>query len=186
MYKLNATTRLVADEALAPAESFRSENQEGLHERQSEREHGDDKSDYSDHEVSSNAEDASPTDHFTSTEIDDNVSASSTIDGQGPDLPQTQGDFACMANTRLLADRLNTENDPLTQDMENAGAACSLTKATSRVDAADTSDGIVPNSEVGFPEVKDEGEEDELDVEGCDILADADPKIFNVAQQPLG
>ena len=108
------------------------------------------------------------------TEIHDNTpstKASSTAVSQGPHaLPQTENSYA-----RLL--KAGVEDDPLTMEYEDA---CS---------ASDTSDGIVPNSETGFPIEGPDVEDNYLNVRGCpeeEMLADADPKLWNQAYQPMG
>ncbi len=180
MFQLKAATRLMADQALAPAESFRSENEENLKGQQHEREGLENKSDggtgAKDSTVKADA--TAPTQDFHKTAVRNHPHPSEAADSLNTDdLPQTT---STQANLRLLADRLLTEDDPLTSQEENA---------------SDTSDGIVPNSEQGFEQTVDEGWPDPLNVEGSDctedaddpnVLADADPKLFNVANQPLG
>jgi hypothetical protein len=171
MIKIEAAMRLVADQALAPAESFRSENEENLKGRQHERESIDNKNDgeSSKSETNADAEDTAPIENFNATEVRDNPVRKAATSLDPSDLPPSS---ATSANLRLLADRLMNEEDPLTCQEENAN---------------DTSDGIVPNSETGFEQEVVPGDPDPLNVQGSDeTLADADPRIFNLAQQPLG
>jgi hypothetical protein len=98
--------------------------------------------------------------------------ASSTAVSQGSQaLPQTESTYA-----RLI--QSGAEDDPLTMDMEDA---CT---------AGDTSDGYVPNSETGFELEGPDVDENYLNVRGCstedELLADADPTLWNNAEQPMG
>jgi hypothetical protein len=108
------------------------------------------------------------TDH---ADNDPSTNASSTAVSQGPHaLPQTESNYA-----RLLSSSI--EDDQLTTGYEDACVG------------SDTSDGIVPNSEVGFPLRGEDTENNYMNVRGCDeeeMLADADPKLWNTAYQPMG
>jgi hypothetical protein len=162
--KLNAATRLIADSAIAPSDSYKQENEHDLKDAQSTRERD---TDNTSSEMTTEA--GAEEDEETESGSYRDVEASSTID-EG-DIASSQ--YAIRAHVRLLADRLNTESDPLTQDMENASS---------------TSDGIVPNTEQGFRLVGDDVDKNYMNVRGCesDVLADADPKLFGLAEQPMG
>lgn len=165
--KLNAAVRLIADSAIAPSDSYKQENEHDLKDAQSTREHD---TDNTSSEMTKTEAEADEDEETESDPSYRDVEASSTID-EG-DIASSQ--YALRANVRLLADRLNTECDPLTQDMENASS---------------TSDGIVPNTEQGFPLVGDDVDDNYMNVRGCDetdVLADADPKLFGLAEQPMG
>jgi hypothetical protein len=100
-----------------------------------------------------------------------------------------------MYSSKVKADRLNTESDPLTMDEEDACLATVL--AGSTVDG-DFPPGFVTEFEVAEdPETEgylcadsdDTWESDATEVEGCDeveILSDADARLYNLATQPLG
>jgi hypothetical protein len=107
MMKLNAATRLQAGEIIAPSESFRGENRQNLHERQSESQRYDDKADK-----------------------ETKVKSASTPESKSPadtaDVMYAKK-APLFAHFRLIADRLMTEDDPLTTDMENACTADSTT-----------------------------------------------------------
>jgi hypothetical protein len=122
--KLNASIRLIADaeNVIAPAESYKHENENELKNQQHEHQQ----------DVKKGPEgEGEHNNQFTAE------GASTCVDND-EDIPATESEYAINACTRILADRLNTESDPLTMDEENA------------------------------------------------TTADADPKIFNVADQAMG
>jgi hypothetical protein len=181
MMKLNAATRLLADEApvIAPSDSYKHENENDLKNRQSDREHDTDNTSSEEHKEEGSAEESEwPGAIDDETEIHD-THASSTHSAEEPTIDADDAEYAIHAHVRLLADTLNTESDPLTQDMEDACVADS------------TVDGIVPNTEEGFPLKGDDVDENYMNVRGeldaaSRLSADADPKLFDLAEQPLG
>jgi len=159
--KLEASQRLLADSpVIAPSDSFKSKNEDKLKEWQSDS----DKTEHSDSGAPS-------------------TEASSTAVSQGPyALPQTEDSYA-----RLL--QSGVEDDPQTMDYEDACSAVA-DGARGGQSGGSTNDGYVPNSETGFKIEGPDVDKNYLNVRGksCDdeLLADADPKLWNNAYQPMG
>lgn len=110
---LNAATRLQAGEVIAPSESYRSENKRDLRDQQNDLQH-DSKERRNEQQKETSIESASTPDSLSPADTADVMYAAK----QSAPL---------FAHIRLLADRLMTEDDPLTTDMENACMADSTT-----------------------------------------------------------
>lgn len=158
--KLKASIRLLADTpVIAPSDSFKEDNEEQLKDRQSE---------------------SRKTEHTDSGTP--STEASSTAVSLGPQsLPQTENNYARLINSGV-------EDDPLTMDYEDACTADGLAGGQS---GGSTSDGYVPNSETGFKIEGPDVDTNYLNVRGNstiddELLADADPKLWNNAYQPMG
>lgn len=109
---LNAATRLSAGEIIAPSESFRTENKRDLRDQQSDIHH----------DVKDNKNNKDDT-HVESASTPEGVSPADTADV----MYASKESSPLLAHFRLMADRLMTEDDPLTTDMENACMADSTT-----------------------------------------------------------
>jgi hypothetical protein len=199
--KLQAARRLLmADEALAPAESFRSKNEEELKSQQNDRQKDEDK------------EAQSPTSKDSGTAVKDTTTAARTPSTRRRDLPTTDAMYAGTRVLRLLSARINAgiagpEDDPLTHDQENAALAKSTVDGDdmpgmvdgfntvgqegNQLRAAARIKALAPSTADDDPVDYEEGIPTALadqpnDVPGDIVLSDADPKIWNMAQQPMG
>lgn len=199
--KLNAARRLLlADEALAPAESFRGKNERELERQQDSRQTEEDK------------EAQSPSSKDNATAVKDTTTAARTPSTRRRDLPATDAMYASSRVLRLLSARINAglagpADDPLTHDMENAALAKSTVDGDdvpgmvdgfntvgqegNQLRAATRIMALAPSTADDDPEDYEEGVPTELedqpnDVPGDIVLSDADPKIWNLATQPMG
>lgn len=116
------------------------------------------------------------TEHTDSGNPSTQASSTAVSDGSQA-LPQTESNYA-----RLI--KSGIEDDPLTMDYEDACTAGGLAGGS-------TSDGYVPNSETGFMIEGPDVDNNYLNVRGNstnddELLADADPKLWNNAYQPMG
>jgi hypothetical protein len=159
--KLEASKRLLAEApVIAPSNSFKDENEDKLKNWQSQSE----KTEHTDNEPAGT--------EASSTAVSEGVSA----------LPQTENSYA-----RLL--KAGVEDDPQTMAYEDA---CSASDgATGGQSGGSTADGYVPNSETGFNIEGPDVDKNYLNVRGNstgddELLADADPKLWNNAYQPMG
>ena len=156
--KLNAATRLLAEEnVIAPSDSYKHENENELRHQQTEHQH-DQKQQQRENEQN---------------KPEPSTEASTTPEAIDPLTDTAAPQFAVRAHFRLLADRLNTESDPLTDAEEDACMA------------SDTVDESSLPGATGYNMVGEEGNTNYMNVEG-ETLADADPRLFDVANQPLG
>jgi hypothetical protein len=157
--KLKASVRLLADNVIAPAESYRSENERDLHDRQSDSEHEQQTETPTKTESSDNSEDScAPTERLNQTAVHDQEAAHTPADSID-DMPQTDGMYA------------GADEDPLIERIEGNQSH------------GDTVDGISVTDQ-GYKTYPDE---EQNGLAACDRLtADADPTIFDNAYQPLG
>lgn len=212
--QLKATTRLIATETntdkgavIAPAESFKKKNEKDLEEQQKQSE---------EHENN----DEALSDGTSKEKTEQPSTAASIKKASSTPTGKSDGDtsdvmyafvkrFKARAGLRLLADRLNTESDPLTQDEEDAGLSGTKGSIKSKVKGGATNDGdfkagfsspdrmITQDPQVNdymnvtaseeFEDVDDEDPEEDGYMEPeSEVLSDADPRMFGNADQPLG
>lgn len=190
-YRLLASAEVTAEETVmqGPAIDYQKENHDELKQSQN------------DHQKDEDKEAQSPSSDMSKTSVSDNTSAASMLKAMARKLKAAKVKAASTPNAKsegdtadvMYADRLNTESDPLTMDEEDACLA-SLIEAESTVDG-DYPPGFTPKFNVtedpkttGYTSASgaDNWESDATEVEGDEVLSDADPRLFNLAQQPLG
>jgi hypothetical protein len=194
-FKLNAARRLsAAPDVIAPAPSFREKNERQLDRQQVERERNDNRS--SDNETA--VRDAKPK----------SETAARTPARSADDLPQNDVQYASASGPtskllRLLSRKINAglagpEDDPLTHEMVNSKSTVDGDDEPGQADKFRTVNHEGNQLRANGPTTATEDPEDfnlapveiledqPIDVPGDLALADADPKLWNMAQQPLG
>ncbi len=206
MAKLNAALRLSA-EIVAPATDFKKENESDLKKQQNTRENEENKPSVED---KTEVRDNPTTTESASTARSRLTKSAYTPEDADPTLDTDKVQTASVktkAVFRLFASRLETESDPLT--MDESEDACLTADSTVDIDGlSELEDGFAVEDEdgdnqthdqtnadvfttAGPPSTADDNDTDytdgiPLELDDQEVLSDADPTLYNMAQPPAG